>query len=221
MGNSISLAAKKRDTFGKKVKNLRDQGVIPGVVYGHGNANDHIQLDSKQFSKVYREAGSNTIVDLEVDGKVVKTIIYDVTFHPTSDAPRHVDFYRVKMNEKLTTTVPLSFIGESPAVRMHSAIVVHNKDELEITCLPADLPHEIEVDISKLVEIDDAIHLKDLAIPANVEVSEDIETVIAQAILPRAEVEATPETPAEGEAGAEGATPAEGGEAAATEESKE
>lgn len=220
MGNSISLAAEKRDTLGKKVKELRQRGIIPGVVYGHGNPTDHIQLDTKQFSKVYREAGSNTIVDLELDGKTVKTIIYEVTFDPTSDSPRHVDFYRVKMNEKLTTTVPLNFVGESPAVRTQSAIVVHSKSELEITCLPANLPHEIEVDISKLVEIDDSIHIKDLPIPADVEVTEDPETIVAQAILPRAEIEtpATEATPAEGEAGA---TPAAGEGAPAAEEKKE
>ncbi|MBI4835941.1 MAG: 50S ribosomal protein L25 [Candidatus Abawacabacteria bacterium] len=221
MGNSISLAANKRDVIGKKVKDLRAKGIIPGVVYGHGNPTDHIELNAKEFTKVFKEAGSNTIVDLTVDGKAVKTIIYEVTFDPTSEAPRHVDFYRVKMNEKLTTTVPLNFVGESAAVRTLSAIIVHNKDELEITCLPADLPHEIQVDISKLAEINDMIHVSDLTIPANVEVSEDPETVIAQAILPKEEVIETPAAPAEGEMPAEGAAPVEGGEAAPAEGGEE
>ena len=137
MGNTILLGAKKREVLGKQVKHLRAQGITPAVVYGHGNPTEAIELNTKEFLKVYKEAGTNTIIDLNVDGKPVKTIIYDITFDPTSEAPRHVDFYRVKMNEKLTTHVPLNFIGESPAVRTQSAIVVKSKDQLEITCLPA------------------------------------------------------------------------------------
>ena len=132
MGKSISLTSKKREIFGKKVKLLREQGIMPGVVYGHGNPTDHIEINMKEFGKVFKEAGSNTIVDLEIDGKKVKTIIYDVTFDPISEAPRHADFYRIKMDQKLTTHVPLTFVGESPAVRTLSAIIVHPKDELEI-----------------------------------------------------------------------------------------
>lgn len=205
MGKTISLAAQKREVVGKQVKHLRTKGIMPGVVYGHGNPTENIQMDMKQFSKVYKEAGSNTIVDLEIDGKPVKTIIYEVTFDSTSEAPRHVDFFRIKMNEKLTTTVPLNFVGDSPAVRLHSAIIVKNKDQLEITCLPADLPHEIEVDLSKLVELNDMIHIKDLTIPANVELKDDGETVVAQAIMPKEEVVETPVAAAEGEVQAEGA----------------
>ena len=217
MGKTILLAAQKREVLGKKVKHLRTQGIMPGVIYGHGNPTENIQMDMKQFSKVYKEAGSNTIVDLEIDGKPTKTIIYEVTFDPTSETPRHVDFFRIKMNEKLTTTVPLTFVGDSPAVRLHSAIIVKSKDQLEITCLPADLPHEIEVDLSKLVELNDMIHIKDLTIPANVELKDDIETVVAQAIMPKEEVVETPvaavEAAAEGAEG--GAATAEGAAQAA------
>lgn len=223
MGNTISLASKARTTFGKNVKRLRAQGIIPGVVYGRGSSTDHIEISTKDFNRVYRDAGTNTIIDLEVNGKTIKTIIYNVDFDPVSDTPRHADFYKVRMNEKLTTQVPLNFVGESPAVRSLSAIVVHGKETVEVSCLPGDMPHAIDVDLSKLVEIDDMLQAKDLTIPANVELKEEPETMIAQAILPREmKIDTTPVAPAgvvgeEGaaataEAGAEGsAAPAEAG----------
>lgn len=223
MGNTIKLASKARTTFGKNVKRLRAQGIIPGVVYGHGSSTDHVEVNAKEFNRVYREAGTNTIVDLEVEGKVVKTIIYNVDFDPTSDAPRHADFYKVRMNEKLTTMVPLNFVGESPAVRTLSAIVVHGKEDVEVSCLPGDLPHALDVDLSRLVEIDDMFKASDLVMPANVELKEEADTMLAQAILPREmKIDTTP-APAAGVVGeegtaTEGSAATEGGEAEAKKE---
>ncbi len=221
MGNTISLASKARTTFGKNVKRLRAQGIIPGVVYGHGSNTDHIEINAKEFNRVYREAGTNTIVDLEVEGKVVKTIIYNVDFDPTSDAPRHADFYKVRMNEKLTTMVPLNFIGESPAVRTLSAIVVHGKEDVEVSCLPGDMPHALDVDLNRLVEIDDMFKASDLVMPANVELKEEGDTMLAQAILPREmKIDTTP-VAAAGVVGEEGAPAAEGAAAESGEASAE
>ncbi len=224
MGTTISLASEGRTTFGKNVKRLRAQGIIPGVVYGHGSKTDHIQVNTKDFTRIFRDAGTNTIIDLEVDGKTIKTIIYHVDYDPVTDAPRHADFYKVRMNEKLTTLVPLNFVGESPAVRSLSAIVVHGKEDVEVSCLPGDLPHAIDVDLSKLVEIDDMVHARDLVIPANVELKEDPETMIAQSILPREmKIDTAPVAAAAvaGETPADGAAPAEGAEAGKEEKKAE
>ncbi len=221
MGNTISLASKARNTFGKNVKRLRAQGIMPGVVYGHGSSTDHIEVSTKDFNRVYRDAGTNTIIDLEVDGKTVKTIIYNVDFDPISDTPRHADFYKVRMNEKLTTQVPLNFVGESPAVRTLSAIIVHGKETVEVSCLPGDLPHAIDVDLNKLVEIDDMIQAKDLQMPANVELKEEPETMLAQAILPREmKIDTAPVAPA-AVAGEEGTPAAEGSAGATADAGKE
>ncbi|MBP6085482.1 50S ribosomal protein L25 [Candidatus Gracilibacteria bacterium] len=221
MGTSISIATQPRTVFGKNVKKLRLQGIMPGVVYGNASTNEHVELNTKEFTKVYREAGSNTIIDLSVDGKNIKTIIYHVDFDPVTDEPRHVDFYKVRMNEELTTTVPLNFIGESAAVRMFSAIIVHGKEEVTITCLPGDLPHQIDVDISVLANVDDMIYIKDLPVPPKVKIDEDPETLVAQAIIPREiKAEEPAATEVEGAPAAEGA-PAEGAEAAATDKKED
>ncbi len=224
MAQSFSLVSQVRTTFGKEVKHLRLKGSIPAVAYGRGATTDHIELSTKDFIKVYQKAGSNTIVDLDIAGKPVKTIIYHVDYHPVTDVPRHVDFFKIRMDEKLTTQVPLTFVGESPTVRAEGAIVVHIKDHVEIRCLPADLPHEIQVDVSVMAQVNDSIHVKDLPIPANVEILDGLEDMVAQAIIPK-EIKIEVVAPviaaipgaegavpgAEGAVpGAEGAVPAEG-----------
>lgn len=216
MAKSFSLTSQARNTFGKEVKQLRKKGSLPAVAYGRGSSTDHIEINTKDFLKVYKSAGSNTIVDLDVGGKPVKTIIYNVDYDPVTDAPRHVDFFKIRMDEKLTTKVPLVFVGESPTVRAEGAIVVHIKDEVEIRCLPADLPHEIQVDVSVMVNVNDSIHIKDLPIPKNVEILDGVDEMVAQAIIPKEIKIEVPVAPVAGEAvpGAEGAAPAEGAPAA-------
>ncbi len=219
MAKIFNLTSQTRNIFGKEVKLLRQKGVVPAVAYGRGASTDHIELSTKDFMKVYKDAGSNTIVDLDVSGKPVKTIIYNVDYDPVTDLPRHVDFFKIRMDEKLTTQVPLTFVGESPTVRAEGAIVVHIKDHVEIRCLPADLPHEIQVDVSVMAQVNDSIHIKDLPVPANVEILDGLEDMVAQAIIPKeikAEVPVAPVAVAgaEGAAPAEGATPVEGAPAA-------
>jgi len=221
MAQSFSLTSQVRSIFGKEVKHLRKKGALPAVAYGRGADTDHIELSTKDFLKVFEKAGSNTIVDLDIAGKPVKTIIYHVDYDPVTDVPRHVDFFKIRMDEKLETKVPLVFVGESPTVRAEGAIVVHIKDEVEIRCLPADLPHEIQVDVSVMAQVNDSIHVKDLPVPANVEILDGPEEMIAQAIIPKEikiEVPVAPVAGPEGAVpGAEGAVPGAEGAAAGAE----
>lgn len=212
MAQTFSLTSQVRTTFGKEVKHLRKKGFVPAVAYGRGASTDHLEISTKEFIKVYQKAGSNTIVDLDIAGKPVKTIIYHVDFDTVTDVPSHIDFFKIRMDEKLTTQVPLVFVGECPVVRSESAIVVRNKDHVEIRCLPADLPHEIQVDVSVMANVNDSIHIKDLKVPAHVELLEEAEDMVAQAIIPKEIKVEVPVAPvAEAVPGAEGAAPAEGG----------
>ncbi|MEK7135055.1 MAG: 50S ribosomal protein L25, partial [Patescibacteria group bacterium] len=126
---------------------------------------------------------------LFVGGKAKNVLIHDVSRDPTTEEISHVDFYEVNMEEKITTKVSLVFVGEAPAVSDLSGILVKAKQELEIRALPADLPHQIEVDISQLKTFDDNILVKDIKLPKNVEILENIETSVATVIPPRSEAE--------------------------------
>lgn len=186
----LSLTVMPREATGKKVRALRTQGKIPAVLYGHGITATNVMVEYQQFEKVYTQAGESTLVDLSVDGKPpVKALIYDVTHDPVSNQFTHVDFHQVRMDEKLTANVPLKFIGDAPAVKELSAIFVTQLDELEIRCLPGDLVHEIEVDISNLKQFDDAVHVSDVVVPKGIEVLNQPDTVVAVVQEPRSEKE--------------------------------
>jgi len=218
---TIKLEVKSRELVGKKVFKLREKGEIPAVLFGHGEKNSNIQLDGVSFEKIYKEAGESTIIDLVVDGgKTVKTIISDVQYDPVKSKLTHVDFRIVKMDEKITAGIPLEFIGESKVVKEDGGSIVHNISEVEIECLPGDLIYEIVVDLSVLNTFDDVITIKDLKIPAKVEIlGHEPEDVVALAVRVQEEKEEAPVVaPVEG---AEGAIPAEGGEAKAEEKKEE
>jgi len=196
----IILKAHLREIKGKKVKTIRSQGFIPAVVYGHEVKPANLSVKYQDFEKVFKKAGYSTLVDLEIgDGEPRKVLIIDVQKEPVTQRILHIDFHQVKMTEKITAEVPLSFVGEAPAVEQMDGVLVKNMDSLEVSCLPADLPHEIEVDISSLVDFDSEIRVKDLKLPAGVEVGADLEEVVALVTPPRSDEElaALEEAPAE------------------------
>ncbi|PIR86892.1 MAG: 50S ribosomal protein L25 [Candidatus Harrisonbacteria bacterium CG10_big_fil_rev_8_21_14_0_10_49_15] len=175
----MQLATQKRDLFGRQVKQLRQQGLVPVELYGHGIGNEHLSVSSKEFNKVLNEAGESTVVELVVGEEKRPVLIHNVQYHPITDDVISVDFYQVRMDEKISAAVELVFEGESPAVKTLGAVLVKSVSELEVEALPAQLPHHLTVDLTKLVNIGDSIHIKDLAIPEGVEVDADMETVIA------------------------------------------
>lgn len=184
----MDIQVQKREILGKKVKILRNQGLIPAELYGHKIENQHIAVLEKDFVKAYKEAGESTIINLAVDGKKIPSLVYYVEVNPITQKFDHVDFYAVKMDEKIRTEVPFVFQGESPAVKAGGVLIKPMK-ELEVEALPADLPPNIEVDLSGLVQIHDSIHVKDLNIGKNVRVLIEPETVVATIIEPAKEEE--------------------------------
>lgn len=187
---TLNLDAKKREIVGKKVATIREDGLIPAILYGHGIDNINLALDYNSFEKLYAEAGESTLVDLKVDGnKLHKVLVADIQKDPVKNRIIHVDFQQVKMDEKITATVELEFIGESKAVKELSGTLIRNFDELEIKCLPGDLISKIEVSISGLNEFGDSIAIKDLNLPQTVEVVHDQEEIVATVVAPKEEEE--------------------------------
>lgn len=187
---TLELKGKKREIFGKKLKALRKRGVIPAIIYGGSGGSVPLTLDLKEFKKVLKNAGETTLVRLFIDKEKFKNVlIHENSRDPVTDEVRHVDFYEVKMDEKIITKVPLVFIGNSPAVTDLGGVLVKAMQEIQIRSLPADLPHEIEVNISSLAGFEDTIAIKDITIPKNIEVLENETSSIASVAPPRTDEE--------------------------------
>lgn len=196
MQQSIILNAQLRDTATKKAPALRRAGAIPAVLYGHNVPSRVLQVNAREFEKVYKQAGASTLVDLKIgEGEPVKVLVQEVQPHYITLKPIHVDFYQVSMTEKLTAKIPLKFMGESPAVKELGAVLVKNMQEVEVECLPQDLVHEIEVDLSGLKAFGDAVHIKDVALPPGIAVKAKADATVVLVQEPRKEEEAvTPPT---------------------------
>lgn len=173
---TLTLAAEKRGNE-KSAHVLRAAGMLPGVVYGPTREPLSITLTKKEFDKVFKTAGESTIIELTGLGTPVSVLVKEVDFAPTKGGVRHVDFYALEMNKEITATVPLHFIGESPAEKAGGVVnrVLH---EIEVTCMPVNLPSHIDVDISTLENIGDQFHISDLAIPKGVAVDTGAEEVV-------------------------------------------
>lgn len=199
-----------------KAKSLRRQGKIPAVYYGRGKGSVSLQLDYHAFRKVFATAGENTLIDLSVDGKKVPVLVHDVQYDPVTDQISHVDFIHVDMEKEVTTSVKVTVLGVAPAVKNLGGILDLQKHEIKIRCLPKDLIHGIEVDVSGIVDFHTSVHVKDLKIPSAVKVLDNPEDTVVTATPPRAEEEAKPaEAAAAAAPGAEGAAAAPAAGAAA------
>lgn len=186
---NLQLKAQKRIITGKKVKNIRAKGFLPAVLYGANSKSENLMVSTKEFKSIFAEAGTSALVDLKIDDKTIKILIHEPQIDPVKDEPIHVDFYKVKMTEKITTEIPLEFIGESPAVKDLEGNLITNKDTIKVKCLPGDLIPEIKVDISPLKTFEDLIFVKNLHIPETIEILDDPEEIIVQVTPPRSEEE--------------------------------
>ncbi len=184
------LPVQPRTIQGKHVRNLRRKGVIPAVMYGHGMPTLSIEMNALAFQKIWHTAGESSLIDLAIgDQPPVKAIIHDVQYDPTTNAVAHVDFHQVKMTEKVHVDIPLRFEGEAPAVKEQGGILVKVLDAIAVECLPKDLAKDITVDVSGLKAFDDAIHVRDLSIPAGLTVKNSPDDMVANVEQPRSEAE--------------------------------
>lgn len=217
--DKITLKADKRELQGRKVRRLRNDGLVPANLYGKGIESVSIQINEKILKGVINEAGETHIIDLEVGGKGHPVLVSNVQIHPLTGETLHVDFRQVNLKEKIEAAVPVELIGESPAEKAGNTVVIMI-DEIEVEALPADLPEKFEIDATTLTEVDQVIYVKDLKVDTTkVQVITDAEAIVIKVEAPQKEevIEApVVETP-EGETPA-GEKPAEGAEEVKTEE---
>lgn len=210
---AITLNAKTRQATRKQVAELREAGQLPAVLYGKGIDNKNLVLNYIEFDHALATAGESTLIDLKIDDKEpVKILIHAFEREPVSHRLIHVDFYQVRMDEKIKTDVELIFVGESPAVKNLNGVLVKALDKIEIECLPDDLLSQIEIDISTLKTFDNIIRVKDLALPDNVDILNDLEAPIALVEEPRKIEEEAPVETETKEATVEGEEKKEGEE---------
>lgn len=184
----LTLKTEKRDT-NTKLEEIRKAGQIPAVFYGKKEATTAISIPKIDFLKVWKEAGESTIVTLDTPDGAKESLIHDIDLDPVSGAPRHADFYVFEKGHKVEVALPIEFDGVSPAVKDQGGVLVKVLHELEIEAMPKDLPHNITIDISKLLNIGDQILAQDIPLPAGVTLKAGPEEVVVTVSAPREEKE--------------------------------
>ncbi len=189
---TVTLEISVRDP--KKTTNrVRADGMIPAVVYGPKQPNTSVMVERITFEKLFKTAGEATIITLKGLAKPVDVLVHDVDFNPTRGGIQHIDFYAMESGKEMTVHVPLEFVGES-AIEKIGGMVSKIMHEVEVTCLPDNLPAHITVDISVLTEAEQKIHVSELAIPKGVTMVTEGTEVVALAEAGRvAEPESEPE----------------------------
>ena len=215
----LSLAAATRAERGRHVHALRRDGKVPAVLYGHNREPLALVADAHDLERLWMRAGRTHLLDLKVDGgKATKVLIRDLQRDPRSARVIHADFLAVNLREKLTADIPLVTVGDAPAVtETKVGVLTQTVSTLRVECLPTDLPAQLNVDVSGLAEIDQAVHVRDLVLPEGVALLHaDPDEVVVKVSALRLAVEEEEEAPAaeaEGEEGAAAEAPAaEGGE---------
>ncbi len=193
----INLSAQKRDAK-TDVQEIRQKGFIPAIVYGPGISNAMIQVSAKKFESVLKEAGETSLINIDVAGEKYTVLVKDLALDPVSEVVTHIDLYAPNLKVETTANVPLVFVGEAAAIKDLKGTLVKNIHELEVKCLPQDIPHEISVDISKLATFEDYFYVKDLNVGSKVQILKSPEEIIAFVAKP-ADVEKELEVPIEGD----------------------
>jgi large subunit ribosomal protein L25 len=161
----VEMTATPRAITGDRVRHLRAEGQIPAVLYGKGMDAVNLQVDARELAATLKIAGESTLVYLSVGKESYPVIIHDVHRDPLKGSIVHADFYKVRLDEKIKTMVPVVFTGESAAVKDLKGIFVRNVNEVEVEALPQDLPHEVTVDISAITALGQSITLADIKVP--------------------------------------------------------
>jgi len=186
----VELAAEPRTAVGKGLRTLRDEGNVPAVVYGHGVLSLPIQINERSLDRWLAAGGANSLVNLAITGvdEIHTVLVREIQRYPTRPKVLHLDFYKVSMTEKIQASVPLVIVGKSRAVSDGTAVMVQNLDDVEVECLPGDLPSSLTVDISGLERTDQHIMVKDIPLPEGVALVSDREMAVIS-LVPVRQVE--------------------------------
>ncbi len=174
----FEIKAQKRELT-ENLDTLRKEGLMPAVFYGAGESNTPISVNVNEFKKVWRDAGESTAIKISLAGKTLDALIQDVGANPVTGEPIHADFLIIDAKKEVTVSVPLEFTGVAPASKGGIGVLVKVLHELEISALPKDLPQEITVDLSSLVDLDSVILVKDIKTPNGVTINTKMEEVVA------------------------------------------
>lgn len=181
----ITLKAKVRKSLGKKVRTLRKNEILPAVLYGPEIKNLSLELGLREFKGVFQGAGESSLISLDADGKKFLVLVHEITHDPVSGEITHVDFYQPNLTQEVEVEVPLVFNGFSAAVKDLGGTLVKEIQGITVKALPEKLPHEIKIDISKLMTFEDEILVKDLILPTGVKVLKAAEEIIAKVLPPQ------------------------------------
>ena len=203
MADAQKLTVRPRTVLGKKVGRLRREGRLPAVISGGRADSVPVDTDQHAFELGFRSFGQTTLLSLQgLDGGEVSALVHSVSRDPRTGRLIHVDFTRVSLTEKTHAEVPLHFTGESAAVKLGEAVLIHAIDHLRIEAFPQDIPHRIDVDLAPLQQLDDAIHVRDLIVDTQtVAILNEPDELVVKAAAVKVEAEPVAEAvaPAEGE----------------------
>lgn len=183
----VVLKAERRTVIGKQVKALRRAGVLPAVIYGYNVDPMAISLDARETGRQLAGVSGSHLIIIDLGGERLTTLVRDKQRNPIRGHLTHIDFLAVSMTETLRTSVALELQGEAPAVEEHDGLLVKGMEVVEVECLPGDLPESIVVDISSLKQIGDAIYVRDLSVPAAVEILADPDEMVVLVTAPAGE----------------------------------
>ena len=185
----VVLKATKRDVVGKQVKALRREGKLPAVIYGRHTDPINVNLDAHTAAVALAKLTASSLVTIDVDGTEHLALVREKQRDYIKNKLLHVDFLAVSLTEKLRTKVAVHFIGVSLAVKDFNAVLVHNLEELEVECLPADLPERIDVDISAMLKPGEGIRVHDVLVSDKVRLLADPDTMVVVATFAKVEEE--------------------------------
>lgn len=193
MPSRPTLAAQSRGVTGRKVAELRRDGRLPAVLYGHGVASTAVSVDAHDFDLLRRRTGPNALVDLVVDGRRPQAVlIHGVQVDVVSRRPLHADLLAVRMTEELTVDVPLLATGSAPAAELGAGTLLQVLERVRVRALPDHLPSVLEYDVSGLTEVDAAVRVADLTVPEGVTLLTDTGEIVAKILRARVEEEPQP-----------------------------
>lgn len=184
----LILEAQQR-TKSEDLSKLRKEGKMPAVYYGKKTTSTPISFLQKDFLKAWREAGESGVITIKTKEGSADALIKDVDVDPVTDVPRHADFYVFEKGKKIEVSVPLEFVGVSPAVKDLGGVLIKVLHEIKISSDPQNIPHEVQVDISPLIEMDSQILAKDVILPTGVTLVENENEVVVSVARPKEEIE--------------------------------
>lgn len=185
----ITLQAEKREISKRGAELLRKEGFVPAILYGSNTDPLALKVGYNEFRKVFEKAGRSSIITVVIGDDERNIIIQDVQYDSVKGDYLHIDMHQIRMDEKINAEIDVIIEGESPAVKEQGGILVSNLSKIEIQCLPGDLIHDIKIDISKLSNLNDSIHVEDIDFPENIEVLTPKEESIVFVEEPRSEAE--------------------------------